>query len=306
MPTVNKHFCFTFNNPDIAITDVAALFTSKGFEVLYGIYQEEVGDSGTKHYQGYIELAKHATLLQLKTIHSRFHWEKRRGTREQARDYCRKPGGSNLIEIGEWIDSINGLAPSLRRVVNLAASGARINTIISEDAITYVKYRGGIDALVSHFQRQNHRAGIRNLNITWIVGASGSGKSYATWVFLREREFYRKSNTKWWSGYTGEPWVWWDDFDAAAIPFVDLLGYLDRYGLVGETKGGHVQLTYTGIIFTSVRSPFELYDDPNGELERRLRGKVVVKQRNQDILIGDTTELEPILDVDGVGRSQSI
>lgn len=73
--------------------------------VVYACYQEETGESGTYHLQGYIEL-KYAYSMQgvkglVKGLRGA-HLEPRRGTADEARDYCRKPGGWGFYEHGEF------------------------------------------------------------------------------------------------------------------------------------------------------------------------------------------------------------
>jgi len=73
--------------------------------VRYAIWQREIcPDTGRVHWQGYIEFASPQRPTALKTAigvrrgdqrqrplrSGEIHWERRRGTREQARDYCRK------------------------------------------------------------------------------------------------------------------------------------------------------------------------------------------------------------------------
>lgn len=76
-------WCFTLNNPD----EYPVL--APGVQFLE--YQEERGDSGTLHLQGYVEFAKRTKLAECKLFLPRAHFEQRRGTPTQALDYVRKP-----------------------------------------------------------------------------------------------------------------------------------------------------------------------------------------------------------------------
>ena len=76
--TAAKRWCFTINNP----TD-ADKFWENGeqqSELEYLIVQEEVGENGTRHYQGFLILKRKNRLTWLKNnLNSRAHWEKTRG-----------------------------------------------------------------------------------------------------------------------------------------------------------------------------------------------------------------------------------
>ena len=58
----------------------------------YLIYGREVGDEGTPHLQGYVQLKKITRLTGMKKLHPTAHWEVAKGTEEQNRTYCSKEG----------------------------------------------------------------------------------------------------------------------------------------------------------------------------------------------------------------------
>jgi len=76
---------FTWNNPDSTIE-----FDPETMGYL--CYQEEVGETGTYHFQGYCEFAKRVRLTTAKEIlGQQVHFEIRRGTQAQAIAYCHGP-----------------------------------------------------------------------------------------------------------------------------------------------------------------------------------------------------------------------
>lgn len=82
-----KKWVFTLNNYEEA--EVAKLADS--FKILGEyIMGREVGESGTPHIQGYVELKNSIRLSGLKKINPRAHWEKARGNRAQNIEYCSK------------------------------------------------------------------------------------------------------------------------------------------------------------------------------------------------------------------------
>lgn len=79
-----RNVCFTVNNP---CTERIVEWPAY---VNYCVYQLEEGENGTKHWQGYAELNKVTTIQALKKWLPTAHFEKRKGTKKQARDYCMK------------------------------------------------------------------------------------------------------------------------------------------------------------------------------------------------------------------------
>ena len=85
----------------------------------------------------------------------------------------------------------------------------------------------------------------------WIVGPTGTGKTYWARKFANEHGgLYIKGQNKWWDGYDGEKVVVLDDLDIGALcHFLKIWG--DRAACKGEVKGGIVWLDYDYFIVTS-------------------------------------------------------
>lgn len=82
-----RNWCFTWNNyPE---NYRATLATGFGTKSKY-IYQQEKGDNGTPHLQGYVEFGCGKRLSTLKKIEEKIHWEPRRGSKMEAVKYCSK------------------------------------------------------------------------------------------------------------------------------------------------------------------------------------------------------------------------
>ena len=80
-------WCFTINN----YTDEDKFWENEEQRemIKYLIVQHEVGAQGTPHLQGFLILKKKHRMTWLKSnINGRAHWEKARGTDQQAADYC--------------------------------------------------------------------------------------------------------------------------------------------------------------------------------------------------------------------------
>lgn len=90
-PSPARHWCFTLNNWQQAeLKEIVDQCLAKGYRYVIG---KEVGESGTPHLQGYVELKKKSrfnTIFNGPWI-SRIHWEKSRNP-QASRAYCKKDG----------------------------------------------------------------------------------------------------------------------------------------------------------------------------------------------------------------------
>lgn len=83
--STKKRWCFTLNNPDgTEVIDKE--------QVTYYVIGKEVGESGTPHLQGYVEMKKPVRLSAMTSLLPRAHWEKAIGTPWQNYMYCTKDG----------------------------------------------------------------------------------------------------------------------------------------------------------------------------------------------------------------------
>lgn len=80
-----RNVCFTWNNPEGEID-------FEPTEMEYLIYQEEISESGTYHFQGYCEFKKQLGLARAKALlgGATVHVERRRGSQAEAIKYCKK------------------------------------------------------------------------------------------------------------------------------------------------------------------------------------------------------------------------
>ena len=84
----SRSWCFTLNNytqdEEIAV---------QGLDCVYLVYGREVGsDEHTPHLQGFIHMKSQHTLSAMKKRITRAHFEVRKGTVDEATDYCKKDG----------------------------------------------------------------------------------------------------------------------------------------------------------------------------------------------------------------------
>lgn len=145
MPSIQyRAVCFTINNP-------VGTLEFPDF-VRYGIYQKE--KVSCEHFQGYIELKEKKTLAALKKWLPTAHFEARRGTREQARDYCMKEESrlEGPWEHGVW-DTNQGARSDIHNVKDAIYAGASKRAIFDEYPEIAAKYPRFVDQCINFAQQ---------------------------------------------------------------------------------------------------------------------------------------------------------
>lgn len=239
-----QNWVFTLNNPEIPYPELQE-------EIKYIIYQLEKGANDTLHLQGYLQLKKRASLQAVKSIIPRAHFERRKGTHEEARNYCTKD--ETRVE-GPWEYGKQTYKRGQRNDIEEVREAI-------EQGMSEVEIAKGYFGLWC----QNHKAFNRYRQllcnnrsekcvVTILVGYTGTGKSYS--AYSRYPKAYWKMANKWWDHYEGQDEVILDDF-AGEIDFQYILRMTDRYPMIVETKGATCQLQATKFIFTSNKKPTE-------------------------------------------------
>lgn len=245
-----RNWCFTINNPE------APLDFTELTDVRYAVYQEESGENGTRHYQGYVELKRPIRFTAIKKWKGfeRAHLEQRRGTREQARDYAMKEDTrvNGPWEHGQWVSGGQGARNDLENVRRAIISGASELDIADNHFNEWVKYRNSFTAY------RRLKTGDRDwpMEVQFFYGPPGTGKS----LLARQENpsAYWKGRSQWWDDYASQEVVILDDF-YGWLPWDFMLRLLDRYPLLVETKGNHVKFQARKIVITSNSPPQAWY-----------------------------------------------
>lgn len=176
---------FTVNNP----TDQDRLSLLEPPEyVRYMVYQLEQGEEGTQHFQGYAEFSKSLKMAGLKKWLNRAHFEKRRGTREQARDYCMKEEGriEEPVEYGDFTKGGSGARNDLKEIQEKLHKGVSMKRIAQDHFSSWLRYEEGFKKyrkLVCVPDNPKHpldsfsHEPLELTKTTLIYGPSGTGKT---------------------------------------------------------------------------------------------------------------------------------
>jgi len=114
-----------------------------------------------------------------------------------------------------------------------------------------------------------------HIQVIWIYGKSGCGKSYYARAYGRHKnqeQVFNKPLNKWWCNYHQQKTVLLDDFAPNQIGLRHLLKWMDCYEVSGEVKSmADVNLTYNTMIVTSNFTPEECFPGEDvSPLKRRI------------------------------------
>ncbi|ATP66724.1 Rep [Circovirus kiore] len=245
-------WCFTINNYSAHEEDAVKALAPLAKYLICG---REVGENGTPHLQGFVNLKKKMRFNAMKTaLCGRCHLEPARGDDCSNQSYCSK-GGDILIE--EGVPQRERQRTDLALACEKLTEGGDIRHVARDHPETFVRYFRGLLAL-QLYHPDLHKPRDFKTEVFVYCGPPGVGKSRL--VHALAPSAFWKPRGKWWDGYHGNPDVILDDF-YGWLPFDDLLRMCDRYPLTVETKGGTVNFAAKRIFITSNKNPEEWYSD---------------------------------------------
>ncbi len=211
----------------------------------YLVYQEEISESGTYHFQGYCEFTKRLTFNTAKQVlgGATVHLERRRGTQAQAIAYCKKED-TRVAHTQPYEDGTprqQGKRLDLEAFKEAVYAGDRMRDLIHDHVAIVARYPKFYQTLTMLCRPER----TTDLEVTLHYGETGLGKTRSVMdQFGTDPTFYRSplnNGTMWWDTYDGHTTVLLDDFTGSASHFTlcSLLQLLDRYPILVPTKGGH-------------------------------------------------------------------
>lgn len=247
------NLCFRVSNPGDKLVPFDA------DKMVYLVYQLEKAESGLLHYQGYCELKRNMRLSGVKKLlgFPGAHIELRKGTPDEAADYCKKteqPGGrvegTELYEFGE----MKVPEPGVRTDINsfkdaaLGLNGVdkkRKRELVEDHAVILCKYPRFYNDLKAMYRPT--RPVDFEMKVYLLIGPPGCSKTRSVY------EAYKGDNkddlwdsplnngTIWFDGYDEHPAALFDDFAGAAshMRLDNFLCLIDRYAKRGPIKGSH-------------------------------------------------------------------
>lgn len=274
----SRKWQLTINNP------VEHGFTHESLRVILGqlktlIYwcmSDEVGENGTYHTHVYIALNNAIRFSTLKSKFNGAHFEIARGTSQQNKDYVFKEGKwekdkkseTNLKdtheEYGELPIENQGARNDLAVLYDMLKQGMRNDEIISE-CPQYLFNIDKIERARQTIKEAEYRKVFRKLDVTYIFGKTGSGKTRGIMEEYGYENVYRVTDYDHpFDGYKGQDVVVFEEF-RSSLKIQDMLNFLDGYPLELPCRYSNKIACYTKVYLVTNIALNEQYRSVQGE-----------------------------------------
>jgi len=230
----------------------------------YRIYQLEVGENETPHYQMFLYYDTPRSIKKIRSLYTRAHAEICNNI-SACIAYCKK---SDTRIDGPWEEGeppSQGKRSDLVAVINDITEGKDIVALCKDHPIPMMKYSRGIQFVQNMLMFKDR---IDAPKVYWIWGATGTGKTSHVFKKWAVDEIYVKDHTQWWDGYNQQKVILIDDFDGR-WPYRDFLRLLDRYPYRGQVKGSYICINSPYIYITCEFPPTEIFKIEFGDKEEK-------------------------------------
>jgi len=260
-----KNWVFTLNNYD------GLLDPSLWDRCLYCIYQEEIGDNGTPHLQGFMQYSSRVTMPFLARLSGleQAHFEVANGSPESNIHYCSKPlpgcacekcvlaislGGPYVY--GEVSGVTQGKRTDLSRLQAALDSGAPLPEIYRSHFSTMSR----VEKFAINYRRITTAPRNFATQVWVLCGAPGTGKTRTAWLLASSLgSVYnvpmQKQSGLYWDDYGGQDCVILDEFggDRCTPKFFNQL--CDRYPFTVPIHGGGGHQFVSRYVFLTTNYP---------------------------------------------------
>ena len=281
-----RRYCITLNNPTVSDClrwDAVLLegnLAEAAQDLTFFIVQTEKGESGTVHYQGYVELKRAVEWSVIKRIFGeRIHVEASRGNAMSNIRYCTKLEGRYVDDETICLRASWGRAKRSSGDIMCAVkimNGAKLKDIVKDHPLFVLKNKSKVEAMISYVK--GPRMCLPKMTI--LIGKTGVGKSRYVLEKFGSGAYWvdpPADGKVWFGGYCGQDVAVFDDFHAGWFQLTHLLRIMDRYPLQVAPKGGQVPFNSGTMVFTSNVDCKDWYKSYSGlpehkeALERRIR-----------------------------------
>ena len=227
---------------------------------------DEIATTGTYHTHIYLYST---SAIRFDTIQRRFptaHIEKANGTTRENRDYIQKSGKwantdksetsveGTFYEFGDIPSESEERDPRMHKLVQNVKDGMSTIEIIEENPSFALKTRD-IDTLRDALISEPHKTKYREVEVIYLFGASGTGKTSGIYKkhpaseICRITDYGRRDGTRF-DAYHGQDVLVFEEFNSQ-ISIETMLNYLDIYPLHLPARYSDRVACYTKVYITS-------------------------------------------------------
>lgn len=257
-----KYWVFTFNNPQCDGDFFLNHFLQHFTDCTYIVFQKE--QITTPHFQGYVEFNKLKRLSQLKRFSDSIHWERRKGSQQEAIDYCSRETykGEDKGRIdGPWsrgspVETHQGRRTDILAAIQALQDGG-LRQVVEEHPEALVRYSRGLQLLAGL-----HPPPKDPPEVYLLFGPTGVGKTRRFWDNEPDGWAAPVTDGLWFDGYYGQDAALFDDFGGklTKLGLAQLLRCIDRYRVQLPVKGGFTWFNPKRIYITTNFHPLDWYD----------------------------------------------
>jgi len=259
-----RNWVFTVNNPE------AILDPSEWPNCRMAVWQLEMSDNGTPHYQGYVEYTigvRRRTVSSCSGLEGAY-LNQRLGSRQQAINYSTKNDHTFLegpwwwpSEAGAMINN-QGNRTDLKSFVDRIIAGSTDTELLASHPVQLLKFGRHAQTVRNAIPPLAHVERPYDCEIFW--GPTHTGKSYRLRQLYPEgTEWFWMRPGKWWDGYQGQPGVVFDDITDSWMTFNTLIRVLMHSPRRVEMKGSVIPLRAYKFRMSSNVHPKKWYKNVN-------------------------------------------
>lgn len=284
-----RSYCFTKFNDICSFADELKLHD----DIKYCAWQiEQCPTTKRFHIQGYIEFKKPMRFAAIKQmLGNDIHIERRKGTRSEAIEYCRKPDSRYQGPYEYGNNQTQGERTDLKTLAN-DLKNYGLKHVVENMPEMCIKFSKGIQFLKAQYDKMNATK-FRLVEVILLEGPPGCGKT--SWAFntYSDSDIYilncNSNNTLWFDGYDGEKVLLIDDYKGW-IKYTELLKILDIYPYRCQIKGSYTYALWDKVIITSNYDYHHWYNEGIDirALERRIKIHLFNKNGKWDKVRGNT------------------
>lgn len=261
----SRSYCFTLNN--YTNTHLAILYNrycksrDEDGKIRYICYGREIGEQGTPHLQGYLELNEPMRMSGCKDLFgiNGLHLEKRMGTRDQARDYTKKD--TKWIEFGNWRAGGQGrrmdIITTMEDIKEAVKENKKTIEMVEKHPVIWAANLKFCEKVQGLYEAEVTKE-FRKVDVEVLWGSAGIGKTKTVHEYDPDVFTANCDDSFIFDGYDGQKTILLDDFKGQ-VKYKNLLRILDGYQYRCNVKGGHRYARWTKVFITANDPPSDWY-----------------------------------------------